>query len=68
LLPASCWILPWLALQPWRWWHVSLKRHSTFFRLHSILSQQMELFIIMGVLLLCDSLVILLKDMQLIKI
>jgi hypothetical protein len=47
LVPASCWFFAWCTLQPWRWrWHVPLKCWLTFNRLHGIISQKTELFII----------------------
>jgi hypothetical protein len=40
LLPASCWCLAWLTIQPWRWRrHVLPKRRLTFNRLHGATSQ-----------------------------
>jgi hypothetical protein len=47
LLPASCWFLAWITLQPWRRKrHVRPKRRSTFNVLHGVISQKTELFIL----------------------
>jgi hypothetical protein len=46
LLPASCWLLPWLILWLWkRRQHVPLKCRPTFDRLHGTIYQKTELFI-----------------------
>jgi hypothetical protein len=50
LLLPSYWCLAWLILRPWRWsQHVSPKRRLTFNRLHGVISQKMEFFIITAV-------------------
>jgi hypothetical protein len=46
LLPASCWFLDWLILQPWGWrGRVPLNRQLSFNRLHRVISQKTEVFI-----------------------
>jgi hypothetical protein len=46
LLPALCWFLAWLILQPWRWkQHVPQKHWLSFNGIHGIISQKTELFI-----------------------
>jgi hypothetical protein len=50
LLPASCWFLAWLTLQPWRCRrHVPPKRRLTCNGLHGVISQNIETFIITAV-------------------
>jgi hypothetical protein len=47
LLPASCWFLGRLTLLPCRWMqYVPLKCQLTSARLHSVISQKIELFIV----------------------
>jgi hypothetical protein len=46
----SHWFLARLILQPWRWRrHVPPKRRLTFSRLHSVISQKIELFVSINV-------------------
>jgi hypothetical protein len=46
LLPDLCWFLAWLNLRPWRWrWYVPAKCTLTFNGIHSVMSQNIELFI-----------------------
>jgi hypothetical protein len=41
LLPASCWFLPWLTVQSWRWWqYVPPKHWLTSIWLQSITYQK----------------------------
>jgi hypothetical protein len=48
LLTASRWFLAWLILRPWRWRrHVPQKRQMTFNGLHGVISQKIELFVIL---------------------
>jgi hypothetical protein len=43
VLPASCWFLAWLTLQPWRWRRcVPLKCHLTFAGPQDIISQKVK--------------------------
>jgi hypothetical protein len=45
LLPASCWFLARLTLQPWRWrQYVPLKHHMTFSGLYGITCHKLKLF------------------------
>jgi hypothetical protein len=49
-LPASCWFLIVLTLQPWRWRvHVPPKSLFTFNGLHVFISHKMELLVIVAV-------------------
>lgn len=46
LLSALWWFFAWHSFQPWRWrWDVPLKSQLTFFELHSIIAQKIELCI-----------------------
>jgi hypothetical protein len=47
LISASCWILAWLVIGPWKWrQHIPPKRQLTCSRLQGIISQDTELLIL----------------------